>query len=385
MNILLIIPENTGTIASISYDLYTGLCQQADVTVYVACLGQYSSDGFQFQNVFTIKGHNANIFIKAWRRISRLRKIKKDLQINLSISTLLGATYWNVLSGIGEYKIGLFHTKLSQRKYAGYSTYFISYFATKILCTNLNKLIAVNKSAYDDLNKLFKNKKNIELVYNIHNFDKISRMAGQELSDSFEINLFKRHVILYVGGLYHNIKGSDRLIKAFAMIKNENPELLLVFIGEDHDNSLPLLKKIISDNSLQDAVIFLGRKDNPFQYMYNAQMLVSPSRDEGLPGVLIEALSLGLKCVATNSSEGVWEIMQCEEEYDPHLTTIKQTKFGYITPNLINDEGYTITCLAEAMNECLHSKYNIKDNFDTSRFSVERIIPHYINVMSGRK
>lgn len=380
MNILLIIPENTGTIASISYDLYNGLCQQADTKVYVACLGEYSLNGFQFHNIKMIKGHNTNIFNKLYQRIYKLRKTKKDLKINLSISTLLGATYWNVLSGIGESKVGVFHTKLSQRKSAGYSTYFISYIVTKILCTNLNKLIAVNKSAYNDLKNLFKYKKEIELVYNIHNFNRIKLLSEQQLSNDFEIELFTRPIILFVGGLYHNVKGSDRLIKAFARIKADNPEFLLVFIGEDHDNSLPLLNKIIAEYSMRNAIYFLGKKSNPYQYMKNAQMLVSPSRDEGLPGVLIEALSLGVKCVATNSSEGVWEIMQCDEEYNPNLMTIKQTQFGYITPNLIDDEEFTINCLAEAMMECFNTKFDIKGNFNTSRFSAEQIIPHYINV-----
>ena len=380
MNILLIIPENTGTIASISHDLYNGLCQQANTKVYVACLGEYSLNGFQFQNVFIIKGHNTNIFSKLYHRIYKLRKIKKELHINLTISTLLGATYWNVLSGIGESKIGVFHTKLSQRKSAGYSTYFISYIVTKVLCMYLSKLIAVNKSAYDDLTNLFKRKKEIELVYNIHNFNRITLLSKQPLPNDSEIQLFSRPVILFVGGLYHNVKGTDRLIKAFAKIKANSPEFILVFIGEDLDNSLPLLKKIVVEYSMQDAIFFLGKKSNPYTYMKSAQMLVSPSRDEGLPGVLIEALSLGVKCVATNSSEGVWEIMQCDNEYNPNLMAIKRTQFGFITPNIIDDEEFTVKCMAEAMKECLHTKFDIKGNFNTSRFSAEQIIPHYINV-----
>ena len=180
--------------------------------------------------------------------------------------------------------------------------------------------------------------------------------------------------------MYHNVKGTDRLIKAFAKIKANSPEFILVFIGEDLDNSLPLLKKIVVEYSMQDAIFFLGKKSNPYTYMKSAQMLVSPSRDEGLPGVLIEALSLGVKCVATNSSEGVWEIMQCDNEYNPNLMAIKRTQFGFITPNIIDDEEFTVKCMAEAMKECLHTKFDIKGNFNTSRFTAEQIIPHYINV-----
>lgn len=378
MNVLLIIPENTGTIASVSYDLYIGLCKQANTTVYVACLGPYVNTGFQFENVFKLMNHgNTGALGKLYNRIHKLRKLKKEYKIELSISTLLGATYWNVLSGISDYKVGIFHTKLSQRKSAGYMTYLISYIVTRLLCKHLDKLIAVNKSAYMDLKGIFKTK-DIELVYNIHNFSNISSKASLPLTDKREIELFKNNVILYVGGLYHNIKGTDRLIKAFAKIKSYAQNLKLVYIGEDTDHSLPLLLKTIQEFSLQEDVFFLGKKSNPYQYMKQSLMLVSPSRDEGLPGVLIEALSLGLKCVATNSSEGIWEIMQCDNDYNPHLSVIKQTLFGYITPNLINNETFTIDCLAEAIRKCLNTEFHIIENFNTNRFSAESIISHYL-------
>lgn len=222
------------------------------------------------------------------------------------------------------------------------------------------------------------NNKNIELVYNIHNFKRISKLASYPLKDYDEKKLFNNNIILYVGGLYHNIKGTDRLIKAFAKIQSEIPQYKLVFIGEDKDNSLPLLYELALKYSSHEAVYFLGKKSNPYQYMKNAQMLVSPSRDEGLPGVLIEALSLGIKCVATNSSEGIWEIMQCDKDYDQNLNMIRKTDFGYITPNIIDDEEFTVTCLAEAMRQCLLSEFDINASFDKSRFSEERIIPHYL-------
>ncbi len=377
MNILLIIPENIGTIASISYDLYIGLCKQPNTTVYVACLGQYSDSGFQFKNTFKLGNLKNGIVHKLYYRIYKLRMLKREYNIGLSISTLLGATYWNILSGIGESKIGIFHTRLSQRKSVGYMTYLISLIATKTLCQNLDRLIAVNKSAYRDLKNLFKHK-DIELVYNIHNFEKISRMASFPFDDTKEEEFFNNSVILYVGSLYHDVKGTDRLIKAFAKISSCMPNLKLVYIGDDRDNSLPLLHKLTTEFSLQGSVFFLGKKSNPYQYMKHAKMLVSPSRDEGLPGVLIEALSLGIKCVATNSSEGIWEIMQCDGDYKSNLNTIKQTRFGYITPNYINDEEYTITCLSEAMKQCLHTEFDISMHFDKERFSEGQIIPHYL-------
>lgn len=376
MNIILVIPSNTGTIASVSYDLYRGLCKQPEITVYVACLGSYKEDGFQFDNIYKL-GERKVIIAKVFTRMLCLRRIKKENNIKISISTLLGATYWNVLSGIGEMKIGIFHTKLEQRKSAGKFTYFASVAANYLLCSHLDKFIAVNRSAYLDLKKLQKGK-DIELVYNIHDFAKIEKNACLDLTDEKEQNIFCNPVILYVGGLYIGVKGSDRLVKAFAKVHTKHPNYQLVFIGSDDDDSLTSLKRIIDENKLADSIHFLGRKENPYKYMKRALMLVSPSRDEGLPGVLIEALSIGVKCVATNSSIGVWEIMQCSDGYEKDLNEIVETKFGFITPNKLDDEDFTVDKISEAIELCIKKKEFDKSSFNKERFSEKEVIPHYL-------
>lgn len=377
MNILLVIPTNVGTIASISYDLYKGLLKRQGVNVYVVCLGPYSDDGFQFDEILKIK-EKEGVIGKLHSRFAELKKIKQRYAIDVSISTLLGATYWNVISGVGEKKIGIFHTRLAQMKYGGIIYYFENYVANKVLCSRLDKMIAVNKSAYLDLIHLHGDNKKIELVYNIHDFSKINELSKETISDDGERVIFEHPVILYVGNLYCNVKGTDRLLKAFKKIRSDNPDCRLVYVGSAPDGSLEKLMSMCADEGLDGYVHFLGRKRNPYKYMKQASMLVSPSRDEGLPGVLIEALSLGLKVVATNSTMGVWEIMECINDYDEDLMKIRRTNYGYICPNKLDDEDFTIKNLALAIEMCMSSRFEKIGAFDKKRFSEEEIIPHYI-------
>ena len=107
MNVLLVIPSNIGTIASVSFNLYRGLCNQKNLTVYVACLGEYRDEGFKFDNLYKLGERNHGIS-KILSRVFELKKIKKERNIDISIATLLGAIYWNVFSGIGEKKLDYF-------------------------------------------------------------------------------------------------------------------------------------------------------------------------------------------------------------------------------------------------------------------------------------
>ena len=50
MNILLIIPETSGTIAGVSHNLYLAIKKHVNANVYVACLGA-AKNGYDFGEI----------------------------------------------------------------------------------------------------------------------------------------------------------------------------------------------------------------------------------------------------------------------------------------------------------------------------------------------
>jgi glycosyltransferase involved in cell wall biosynthesis len=61
-----------------------------------------------------------------------------------------------------------------------------------------------------------------------------------------------------------------------------------------------------------ERVEFLGGKENPFPEMKKADLFVLPSRSEGFPNVLLEAMALGRPVLAADCETGPDEIIDGE-------------------------------------------------------------------------
>ena len=279
--ILLVIPSNNGTIAGCFYNLYIALSAQKDVTVYTANMSHISNGSFHFETVLSIEEKKCNYFTK----IRKLKEIKKKYKIDISVSALVSCNLLNIFSKCSEKTIGIFHAPLNQNKILGNITYMLSYVSYKFLFPKLDKVFCVSESVKSDvLSNMWIDKSKVDVVYNIHDVTCIREKADEAIDPQYEY-IFRKNILLYVGKLY-NIKSPDRLLRAYAEIKNRDVQLASTV-----------------------NVVFIGIQSNPYKYMKRATALISPSKSEGLPGVLIESLLLNTPVIASNSSLGVWEIL----------------------------------------------------------------------------
>jgi glycosyltransferase involved in cell wall biosynthesis len=105
-------------------------------------------------------------------------------------------------------------------------------------------------------------------------------------------------VFLNVGRL-HRQKGQDILIAAFARIAPDLRDWHLVIVGEGPERAE--LERHIEAAGLQNRVTLTGRVDDPFGWYQRASVFVFPSRYEGQPNALIEAMSSGLPVIASDN------------------------------------------------------------------------------------
>jgi glycosyltransferase involved in cell wall biosynthesis len=92
-------------------------------------------------------------------------------------------------------------------------------------------------------------------------------------------------------------KGVDVLLRAFPRVLDQRPDarLVLVGIGEESDNLEALARQL----GIGDEAYFVGLSMNATPYLAAADVVVLPSRREGLPITLLEALALGRGVVAS--------------------------------------------------------------------------------------
>jgi glycosyltransferase involved in cell wall biosynthesis len=113
-------------------------------------------------------------------------------------------------------------------------------------------------------------------------------------------------VVLSVGRLSEQ-KGFDILVSAFAGVVSET-ECRLLILGDGPERSK--LEGKIRDLRLTNAVDMPGREDNPWKYMMRSSLFVLPSRWEGWPSALMEAMICGLPVITTNCPGGGKEMVE---------------------------------------------------------------------------
>lgn len=101
-------------------------------------------------------------------------------------------------------------------------------------------------------------------------------------------------LLAMVGNLYH-FKGQDNAIRA---LQSLDSDIHLVLAGDGPEG--PELTSLAIRLGVRDRVHFVGREANAWRWAAVADIVVHPSRREGLPVALIEARVLGTPVIATD-------------------------------------------------------------------------------------
>lgn len=192
--------------------------------------------------------------------------------------------------------------KLGQ-KYIEFGEWCVAKFADNI--------IVLNKETQN----YFKNKYNRSTVYIPNGISKPNILLPNELA---KYNLKKDEYILFLGRIVPE-KGIENLIKAFKKLKTTK-KLVIAGGASDTNGFFNKMKQMASSDN---RIIFTGFVDgNLLSELYsNAYLYVLPSKLEGMPIGLMEAMAFGNCCLVS-------DIPECKNVVMNHGIVFKNNDFN---------------------------------------------------------
>ncbi len=165
--------------------------------------------------------------------------------------------------------------------------------------------------------------------------------------------------VFVAAGRFQPQKDFQTLIRAFALVRSQRPARLVV-LGDGPERGR--LEALIRELDVASDVSLPGATANPYAYMARSTAFILSSRWEGLPTVLIEAMSCGAPVIATDCPSGPREILA-------------DGRYGTLVP------VGAVDALAVAMNAALDGKLARPPVESWSRYAIDAVVDEYVPLL----
>ena len=171
-----------------------------------------------------------------------------------------------------------------------------------IICNNI---IAISNSVEIDIISNGAKRTLVNRVYNAIDLSKYLPDFVNNRTATMNKKAFAMDnvVVGNVARIFPDKKGQDILIRAISKVAQKYPNIKCVFAGaadKEHEKNLVQLKGLVYDLGLNDNVEFLGNVTDIPEFLSTIEIFVLPSRFEGFGISLIEAMAMGVPCIASN-------------------------------------------------------------------------------------
>ncbi|MBE0410272.1 MAG: glycosyltransferase family 4 protein [Anaerolineales bacterium] len=139
-------------------------------------------------------------------------------------------------------------------------------------------------------------------IYNgvdLERFTPRDRDEYQQLKNLYmrDMGLSEETILITSVGRLHKQKGYDFLLQAIPEVRLDHKNARFIFVGDgDMRESLQSLSRSLG---LDSVVYFLGIREDIPEILAISDLFILPSRWEGFPNVLLEAMSTGLAVIAS--------------------------------------------------------------------------------------
>lgn len=226
---------------------------------------------------------------------------------------------------------------------------WLIYYPVERLCARFtDKLITINTEDYERAKK-----------WSLRNNGKVYYVPGVGVDfskfNSSDINVAKKKreldisegtkVILSVGELNEN-KNHEVVIRALSELKNQN--FIYLIAGKGHLKDY--LEKLIAEKGLVGKVKLLGYRTDINELLKITDLFVFPSKREGLGLALVEAMAMGVNCIASDN-RGSRDLLSAVDLFNPY------------------DEQNVSSMIEAHLNSCFKYEYE-----NLSKYSLENVM-----------
>ncbi|OHB76610.1 MAG: hypothetical protein A2Z25_06090 [Planctomycetes bacterium RBG_16_55_9] len=240
-----------------------------------------------------------------WRTYRLMRDLKCDVFHchNDHTSPLVGATLakvpvriWSKLAMSADYENGV--------KPKGMHRLMPS---TRVSCACAHRILAISDAVRRELAETVGFGEKTDTVYVPVNYERFANATEGNIRQ--ELGFDRSHGIITSVGHAVPVKGWDVAIKAFVQVHQQAANARLVLVGDRTSSPYyTQLAALIKQYKMVESIKLTGKRDDVPAILKASDVFVLPSRSEGMPAALIEAMAVGLPCVAARVG-GVPEVI----------------------------------------------------------------------------
>ena len=323
-------------------DMFLTLSKQGNDVYLVAPSGWLMDELSQYDN-HLIK---MDLSIK---NTKNLKKILSQIQPDITNTFILSGAFFGVLAWKQKKYGKIFVTVNNPVLYDGVS------FLQKQIYPKVYRWLSKFASAFlvksdtvsDEVAQIINRKKPVLSIKNGIDFSVFDKCGSYEDLRS-EYKVKKDDILISNVAALDLRKGQRHIVDAVAELRNEYP--IHVFLAGDGDDKEALIK-YVTDNNAENFVHFIGRRSDVNSVLANSDMFILSSYHEGLPNALMEALAMGLPCIATdvggvrqlirNDVEGIVIMPKSSEEIK--LAIEKIFKVKVVSISTLNEKSVLVS------------------------------------------
>ena len=222
-----------------------------------------------------------------------------------------------------------------------------------------DRVTAVSESLKQDTLRLFDIEKNINVIPNFIDTEKI-KLKGKPCERSLLAEKEEK-ILTHIS----NFRPLKRIMDVISIFEGVQPKIKskLMMVGEGPEKKRAI--QYVNEKGLEEQVLFLGNSNEIDKILCYSDLFLLPSEKESFGLSALEAMAHGVPIISSDAG-GIPEVN-------------KHGKTGYLS-KIGDTESMTLNALSLLQNESLHKSFKRQAEQQAEKFNLESVVNQYESI-----